>query len=159
LQATLDHARITLQVDVGYRDAVTPAPPTMDDPSLLPDLPTAPLRVYPKATVVAEKLHAICVLEITNSRMKDYFDLDLPLRDEAVDDGELRRAVTATFERRRSPLPADVPIGLSDAFGADAGKRSQWSAFLRKNRLDAVDLAIVVHRLRKRAARIGIPTP
>lgn len=159
LQATLDHARIALQVDVGYGDAVTPAPPTMDYPSLLPDVPTAPLRVYPKATVVAEKLHAICVLGITNSRMKDYFDLDLLLQDDAVDDDELRRAVAATFGRRHSPLPADLPVGLSDAFGADVGKRTQWAAFLRKNRLDATDLAAVVRRLRERAARIGIPTP
>jgi hypothetical protein len=159
LQATLDHARIALQVDVGYGDAVTPAPPTMDYPSMLPDVPTAPLRVYPKATVVAEKLHAICVLGITNSRMKDYFDLDLLLQDDAVDDGELRRAVAATFERRHSPLSTELPVGLSDAFGADATKRTQWAAFLRKNRLAATDLATVVRRLRERAARIGIPTP
>lgn len=62
---------------------------------------------------------------------------DLLLQDDAVDDDELRRAIAATFERRHSPLPADLPVGLSDAFGADVGKRTQWAAFLRKNRLDA----------------------
>jgi hypothetical protein len=66
MQATLDNARIALQVDVGFGDAVTPAPATMVYPCLLLDVPTAPLRIYPKATVVAEKLHAVCVLGINN---------------------------------------------------------------------------------------------
>jgi len=157
IRATLDNARIALQVDVGFGDAVTPAPPTIIYPSLLGDVPTAPLRVYPKATVVAEKLHAVCILGLTNSRMKDYFDLDLLLRDREVDDAELRSAVTATFQRRQSPIPAELPIGLSDAFAADPGKRTQWAAFLRKNRLDALELEAVVRRLRERAAMIGIP--
>jgi len=158
LHATLDNARIALQVDVGFGDAVTPAPPTMAYPSLLRDVPTAPLRVYPKATVVAEKLHAVCVLGLANSRMKDYFDLDMLLQDREVDDAELRRAVAATFQRRQSPLPTELPIGLSDAFAADTGKRTQWAAFLRKNRLDTDDLLAVVRRLRDRSAMIGIPT-
>ncbi|MCW5657124.1 MAG: nucleotidyl transferase AbiEii/AbiGii toxin family protein [Burkholderiaceae bacterium] len=157
IRATLDNARIALQVDVGFGDAVTPAPPTIIYPSLLPDVPTAPLRVYPKATVVAEKLHAVCILGLTNSRMKDYFDLDLLLHDPEVDDAELRSAVTATFQQRQSPVPAELPIGLSDAFAADPGKRTQWTAFLRKNRLDALQLEAVVRRLRERAAMIGIP--
>jgi hypothetical protein len=157
IQAALDNARIALQVDVGFGDAVTPAPPTMAYPGLLSDVPTAPLRVYPKATVVAEKLHAVCILGLTNSRMKDYFDLDLLLQDREVDDNELRHAVAATFQRRRSPLPAEVPIGLSDAFAADPRKRTQWAAFLRKNRLNPLDIEAVVRRLRERAAMIGIP--
>ena len=157
LRATLDGARIALQVDVGFGDAVTPAPQAATYPGLLPDVPTAPLRVYPKATVVAEKLHAVCMLGLTNSCMKDYFDLDLLVQDSEVDDAELRRAVAATFERRQFPAPEELPIGLSDAFATDLGKQAQWAAFLRKNRLDALDLGSVVHRIRDRAAKIGVP--
>jgi hypothetical protein len=157
LHAALDNARIALQVDVGFGDAVTPAPPTMAYPSLLRDVPTAPMRVYPKATVVAEKLHAVCILGLANSRMKDYFDLDLLLQDREVEDTDLRRAVAATFQRRQLPVPAELPIGLSDEFAADPSRRTQWAAFLRKNRLDALDLKSVVRRLRERAAMIGIP--
>ena len=158
IQATLDSARIALQVDVGFGDAVTPAPQTMVYPGLLRDVPTAPLRAYPKATVVAEKLHAVCPLGLTNSRMKDYFDLDLLLQDHELDDAELRKALIATFQRRQLPVPAELPKGLSDAFTADPGKRTQWAAFLRKNRLDGSDLEAVVRRIRDRAAAIGLPT-
>ena len=75
LRATLDGARIALQVDIGFGDVVTPAPEPIHYPVLLDDLPAPRLRAYPKYTVVAEKLHAICLLGMTNSRMKDYFDL------------------------------------------------------------------------------------
>jgi hypothetical protein len=33
------------------------------------------MRVYPTYTVVAEKYHAIVILGMANTRLKDYFDL------------------------------------------------------------------------------------
>ena len=46
LQAALDGARITLQVDIGFGDAVTPAPEAIHYPVLLDDLPAPQLRAY-----------------------------------------------------------------------------------------------------------------
>ncbi|WGT63668.1 nucleotidyl transferase AbiEii/AbiGii toxin family protein [Variovorax paradoxus] len=148
LQAKLDGARIALQVDIGFGDAVTPAPESVSYPVLLADLPAPQLRCYPKYTVIAEKLHAVCLLGMANTRLKDYFDLWVLLADHALETAELRRAVKATFERRKLAFPATIPSGLSDAFVQDAAKQSQWTAFLKKNRLDALDLAEVVARLR-----------
>lgn len=157
LRATLDAARIALQIDVGFGDAVTPAPTDTIYPSLLPDLPTATLRAYPKATVVAEKLHALCLLGMANSRMKDYFDLDHLLQDTTVDPDDLCRALMATFERRQTPLPSETPMGLSEAFASDSAKRTQWAAFLRKNRLPNQALEDVVRRLRQSCVDLGLP--
>lgn len=75
LRATLDNARCNLQLDVGVGDAVTPAPVEIEYPTLLDDLPRLRLRVYPRETVFAEKLEAMQVLGMANTRMKDYFDL------------------------------------------------------------------------------------
>ncbi len=155
LQARLDGARISLQADVGFGDVVTPGPVPVSFPLLLAGLPAPQLRAYPKATVIAEKLHAICLLGLANTRMKDYFDLDLLLQDDALDPAELRRAIEATFRRRKFPLPGDWPAGLSDVFAADLVKQAQRSAFLRKNRLQAVPLPAVVGRLRAGLSRIG----
>jgi predicted nucleotidyltransferase component of viral defense system len=148
LRATLDGARIALQVDIGFGDVVTPAPEPIHYPVLLDDLPAPRLRAYPKYTVVAEKLHAICLLGMTNSRMKDYFDLWVLLSEEDLAPDELRRAVEATFARRRLAMPADLPIGLSDAFAQDPIKQRQWAAFFKKNGLAPRELAEVVARLR-----------
>ncbi len=149
LQAKLDSARIALQVDIGFGDAVTPAPESVSYPVLLDDLPAPQLRTYPKFTVVAEKFHAMCLLGIVNTRMKDYFDLWILLSEDALETAELRRAIEATFNRRKLAIPSTLPSGLSDAFVQDAAKQRQWAAFLKKNRLDALDLAEVVMLLRR----------
>jgi predicted nucleotidyltransferase component of viral defense system len=155
LRATLDGARLLLQVDIGFGDAVTPGAQPIQYPTLLADVPAPALRAYPKATVVAEKLHAVSVLGMTNSRMKDFFDLWVLLHDATLDDVELRRAIEATFARRQTAMPSTQPIGLSDAFTADVIKQVQWRAFLKKNKLEMLDLGEVVRYVRERARQCG----
>ncbi|MEP6721399.1 MAG: nucleotidyl transferase AbiEii/AbiGii toxin family protein [Variovorax sp.] len=149
IRATLDGARIALQVDIGFGDAVTPAPEAISYPVLLENLPAPQLRAYPKYTVVAEKLHAICLLGMANTRMKDYFDLDVMLAESVLDPAGLRRAIAATFARRKTPVPAATPVGLSSAFAADVTKQMQWSAFTKKNRLETDSLGEVALRLKQ----------
>ena len=148
LLAKLDGARITLQVDIGFGDAVTPAPESVSYPVLLDDLPAPKLRSYPKYTVVAEKFQAVCLLGMANTRMKDYFDLWVLLTEGALEPTELRRAIDATFARRQLQVPDTTPSGLSHAFAQDAVKTAQWIAFLKKNRLQALNLMDVVTLLR-----------
>lgn len=154
--AKLDGARIALQVDIGFGDAVTPGPVSVSYPVLLADLPAPQLRAYPKYTVVAEKFHAVCLLGMSNTRLKDYFDLKVLFDDGGLDPLELQDAIKATFRRRQMPMPTALPAGLSDAFASDAAKRTQWNAFLKKNRLDALALAEVVAGLRDAFHKLGV---
>jgi hypothetical protein len=163
LVGLLAGARCPVQVDVGFGDAVTPAPEPIEYPTILPGLPAPRLRAYPRYTVVAEKLEALVSLGIANSRMKDYFDLWV-LASHANFDGDLlARAIRATFDRRATPIPDDVPFGLSEAFAQDAQKQTQWRAFLVRNALAPVVLADILDRLRSflmaplQAARTGVP--
>ncbi len=48
LRATLDGARLALQVDIGFGDAVTPEAQAITYPTLLGAVPAATLRAYPK---------------------------------------------------------------------------------------------------------------
>ena len=147
---------IALQVDIGFGDAVTPAPQEISYPVLLKDFPAPQLRAYPKYTVVAEKFHAVCLLGMTNTRMKDYFDLWVLLDDNALDPSEMRRAIEATFERRKMAMPTIMPVGLSDIFAVDTAKQLQWKAFLNKNRLNEVELKEVVNKLREKFHIAGV---
>ena len=156
IQAKLDGARIALQVDIGFGDAVNPEPEAISYPILLDDLPAPQLRAYPKYTVVAEKFQALCALGIANSRMKDYFDLWILMREDDLDLAELRRAIEATFARRQTVMPTETPVGLSDSFINDPTKQVQWRAFLRKNKLDAIELHDVVTLLREKFQKIGV---
>jgi len=147
LAATLGAARLRVQVDVGIGDAVVPSATWLDYPSLL-DLPRPRLRAYCAETVIAEKLHAIVALGSRNSRMKDYFDLQALAREGSLNASAVAEAIAATFERRKTPLPDTWPQGLSDEFASDATKRTQWRAFLEKNRLDAQPLDSVIQAVR-----------
>ncbi len=149
LDARLGSARIRLQIDVGFGDAVVPPPEPAEFPVLL-DQPAPRLRVYRRETVVAEKLQALVDLGLANSRMKDFFDLRFLAATFDFAGPELARAIEATFARRNTPVPRDVPTGLTDEFAADATKQTQWRAFLRRSGLDRGDLelAAVVGGLR-----------
>ena len=102
--AMIAGARLPIQVDVGFGDAVTPAPRQIEYPSLL-GMPTAKLKAYPPETVVAEKLEALVSLGVANSRMKDFFDLWAISRTFAFEGTVLVQAIKATFERRTTALP------------------------------------------------------
>ncbi len=148
----LARARSRTQIDVGFGDAVTPAPVEAVYPVLLDDLPAPRLRAYPVYTVVAEKLHAIALLGMTNSRLKDYLDLSVLLERETLDAGLLAQAIKATFDRRSMAIADALPMGLSDEFARDASRQLLWLAFLKKNALPPEPLAAVVERLRSSLA-------
>lgn len=97
-------------------------------PSLLDSAKTR-LKAYPRETVVAEKFQAIVALGMANSRMKDLYDLLALSRLFPFEGSTVAAAIRATFERRRTPVPARRPTGLSTAFVSDAQKIAQWRAF------------------------------
>ena len=130
--ARVTTAQVRLRVDVGFGDSITPEATVVDFPALL-DFPAPRLLAYPRETVVAEKLEAMVRLGMANSRMKDFYDIAVLARDFDFDGDVLVRAIRATFERRQTPLPAEVPVALTTAFADDSTKITQWSGFVRKS--------------------------
>jgi predicted nucleotidyltransferase component of viral defense system len=127
--------RINLQIDVGFGDIVTPAPQLMSLPALLADLPAPQLYAYNRETVIAEKFEAMVLLGIGNTRMKDFYDLWYLSQHFTFEGSLLGRAITATFDRRRTPIPTDTPLALTSEFADDETKQRQWVAFVRKGKL------------------------
>ena len=145
--ATIAGARLPIQIDVGFGDVITPEAIEIEYPTLL-DAPAPILRAYPPETVVAEKTEAIVSLGIGNSRMKDFYDLWTIAQTFAFDGDGLAEAIRRTFERRRTPLPEQVPVGLSASFALE--REIQWRAFLARDRLEVApaSLAHVIDDLR-----------
>jgi predicted nucleotidyltransferase component of viral defense system len=148
-EARLERARVPVRIDIGYGDAVTPAPTEIDYPTLLKS-PAPHLRAYPRETVVAEKLEAITSLGLTNSRMKDFYDLCMLARHFDFDGPTLADAIDATFKRRGTPLPAELPDGLTEAFIGRREVQTRWRAFRTRDRLsaDIVDFGQCVSEIR-----------
>ena len=147
LQARITTAKVRLQVDVGFGDAITPSPVVVEIPAVL-DFPAPRLRAYPRETVVAEKLEAAVNLGMANSRMKDFYDLLVLSRTFAFDEAVLVEAIRATFERRGTPFPDGLPVALRPEFWEDRAKNTQWSAFIRKSGATPVgDLAAAIQEI------------
>ncbi len=132
--AHLGKSVLPMQIDIGFADAITPAPEVIDYPVLL-DFPAPRLRAYPRETTVAEKFQAMVELGENNSRMKDFYDLWQMSRLFEFDGKVLCAAIRATFHRRGTTFGNETPVALTDAFGANGSKLTQWRAFLRKSRL------------------------
>jgi predicted nucleotidyltransferase component of viral defense system len=147
--AALAGARIPITVDIGFGDAVEPGVEDIDLPVLL-DMPSPHLRAYPPETVIAEKFHAMVVLGRANSRMKDYYDVWMLTSTFELGPERLRRAIAATFARRSTVIPPEVPDGLSDAFAADPAKQRQWDAFTRDLSGPIPELGFIVGDLRQK---------
>lgn len=160
--AHIGGAKVRLQVDVGFGDAVTPEPGSVEFPTLL-EFPAPVLRAYGRETVVAEKLEAMVQLGQANSRMKDFFDLHVLSRDFEFDGGVLVEAIRATFQRRGTSIPGSTPVALTSEFSEDPTKVLQWNAFMRKSHTPHIGeltevmgiVAVFVEEPLRRAARSG----
>ena len=120
-----------MQVDVGLGDAVFPEPQWIEYPSLL-DLPRPRLRAYRPESSIAEKLHAMIDLGSKNSRLRDFFDIHALAAVGTFEGTVLARAIASTFERRRTPVPTELPLPLTRVFAAIDGKGAQWAGFVRR---------------------------
>jgi hypothetical protein len=129
--AYLGEAQTSIQVDIGFGDAVTPEASEISYPTLL-DFPAPRIKAYPIQSVVSEKLQAMVVLGMANSRMKDFYDIWMIARRFDFDGKTLLEAIKATFHRRSTDIPKDIPTGLSEEFAMDAEKNRQWQAFLAR---------------------------
>ncbi len=132
--ARLGNARIPMQIDVGFNDIVTPAPEPVAYPSLL-GMHEPQLRGYNRDTLIAEKVEAMIKLGEINSRMKDFFDIWALSRSFPFELQSLAAAIDATC-RQRGTAVAGLPAILHRDSPAAADKQTQWSAFLRKNRIE-----------------------
>ncbi len=108
LQAKFGRIQDRVHIDVGVGDIVTPQslqvqlfqyrgkPMFENDISLL---------VYPIETIFAEKLETVISKGAANSRMKDYHDLYLLVREKRLDDPtKLKISLSQTFQNRGTTL-------------------------------------------------------
>jgi hypothetical protein len=145
----LHNARIPLQVDVGFGDAIHPVPEMVDFPVLLDASTPLRIKAYTRYTVVAEKFQAIVELGLANSRMKDFYDIWLLSRLFQFDTKILADSILSTFSRRSTPLPVSIPFAFTKEFFDDRQKVLQWKSFIKKTKpLDPIeDLSKLINEI------------
>ncbi len=144
LQATLGRARIQMQIDIGFGNAIEPPAIDVDYPALIGS-PAPSVRAYPQEAVVAEKLQAMVALGERNSRYKDFYDLWILAGQFPFNGARLSGAINATFTRRRTAISAALPAGLTPRFYVDDARAGQWRAYLTRSKVPGAppDFAVV----------------
>ena len=141
--AHLDTARQRVSMDIGFGDVVTPAPQELVFPTLIHTVPPAEIKAYSLETVVAEKFHAMIVLSLANSRMKDFFDVYRILLAGRIDEEVLSEAIRSTFANRETGYRENHPL-FTEEFFASKDRQSFWNGFLRKIRYhESIDFQTV----------------
>jgi predicted nucleotidyltransferase component of viral defense system len=144
--ATVDGAKIRVLIDIGFGDAVEPGITEIDLPVLL-DQPAPCLRAYRYETVIAEKFQAMVALGRANSRMKDFYDIWILARSLEFEGDRRARVIAATFARRKTEIPTELPDALTPEFADDQTKQQQWAGFLKDVAINPGTLAEVIEEL------------
>lgn len=117
LNATFEKMKDKIQIDIGVGDHVNPREENFHPfeykgrPIFAGEIS---LLVYPVETIFAEKLETLVSKGEVNSRMKDYHDIILMIRDpNLLDIKKLKGSVATTFESRGTTLR--IPIEFEEA--------------------------------------------
>ncbi|MBU4346888.1 MAG: nucleotidyl transferase AbiEii/AbiGii toxin family protein [Candidatus Omnitrophica bacterium] len=127
----LDRSRIPMQIDVGFGDIVYPKTKMIDYPVIL-DFPKPHLKGYPAESVISEKFEAMIKLGLLNSRMKDFYDIWLMMRQFDFNGTDITEALKKTFKHRKTDLPERKPLFAEEIYDEKSDRQTLWMAFLSK---------------------------
>lgn len=130
----LERSRIHMQIDVGFGDIIYPKPQVIDYPTIL-SLPKPHFKGYPVESVVSEKFEVMVKLGLLNSRMKDFYDIWLMIRQFNFNGSDFAEALKRTFEHRKTNIPEGKPLFAEEIYDEKSDRQALWKAFLRKSNI------------------------
>jgi len=133
--AQLDTIKQTIQIDIGFGDIITPDAIVILFPVLLKELDNPNILAYSIETIIAEKFHAMITLGNSNSRMKDFYDVYILLKNNNINEKTLQEAISQTFRHRNTDFVIDHEF-FTENFYRNTNREIRWKAFLRKMRTD-----------------------
>jgi len=129
----ISKTKISIQIDVGFGDIVSPEIEIMAYPTLL-DLPAPIIQTYSKESIIAEKFQAIVSLGYANSRMKDFYDIYALLNTYDFDYSILKEAIKETFDNRNTSF--DQIIAFEGDYATDPYRKSLWLSFMKAKKIE-----------------------
>lgn len=134
IEATLDNARIPIKVDITTGDEITPKEVVYTFDLLLEDR-SIDILAYNIESVIAEKFETILTRSITNTRMRDFYDIYilLKLQGHRIDHVLLSEAVRKTAEKRGSISALLDAQAILEEVRFDDGLQKHWVNYQRKN--------------------------
>lgn len=133
IESKLDTARIPLKIDITTGDKITPKE-ELHRYKLFLENRIIEIYSYNIETVLAEKLETIISRNVTNTRMRDFYDIYILLSVliEKISDSIFRDALKATADSRGSRKLLKDGEGVIDEVLSDDIMKSHWYRYQRK---------------------------
>lgn len=143
----LHTAKIPMQIDVGFSDKIVPSPTDIQYPTLL-QLPSPNLRGYNPETSIAEKLHAILTLGLTNTRMKDFYDIWTLIQKSQINQKKFGAVAREIFVHRNTPIQSK-PQAFTKRFYTNPKTLEQWNSFTKSINQKSISLEELILSLKE----------
>ena len=131
MDALLDGAVIPLKIDISTGDVITPREIAYSYKLMFEDR-TIHIMTYPIETVLAEKLETVISRSITNTRMRDFYDIHILLKSQNIDADILALALERTAKKRGNFNLLENAESVLKAVKSDEDMKRLWDIYQKK---------------------------
>lgn len=131
MDAVLDGAVIPLKIDISTGDVITPREVAYSYKLMFEDR-TIPIMTYPIETVLAEKLETVISRSITNTRMRDFYDIHILLKSQNINADILALALERTAKKRGNFNLLENAESVLKIVKSDEDMKRLWNIYQKK---------------------------
>lgn len=131
MEAVLDGAVIPLKIDISTGDVITPREMAYSYKLMFEDR-TIPIMTYPIETVLAEKLETVISRSITNTRMRDFYDIHILLKSQNINADILALALERTAKKRGNLNLLENAESVLKIVKSDEDMKRLWNIYQKK---------------------------
>ena len=131
MDAVLDGAVIPLKIDISTGDVITPREIAYSYKLMFEDR-TIPIMTYPIETVLAEKLETVISRSITNTRMRDFYDIHILLKSQNINADILALALERTAKKRGNFSILENVESVLKIVKSDEDMKRLWNIYQKK---------------------------
>ena len=133
MEAIMDGAVIPLKIDISTGDVITPEEISYSYKLMFEDR-TIPIMTYPVETILAEKLETVISRSITNTRMRDFYDIHILLQLHKIDYDIFTLALERTAKKRESLFLLENAENVLKAVNSSDDMKKMWTTYQKKFR-------------------------
>ncbi|MDR1695802.1 MAG: nucleotidyl transferase AbiEii/AbiGii toxin family protein [Endomicrobium sp.] len=131
IEAILDKTKQMIKIDVSTGDFVTPKEIKYDFQLMLEDRSIS-VMAYNVETVLAEKLETVIARGITNTRMRDFYDIYVLTKTHSFDKKIFRSALEKTSENRNTALQMAEADDIIETIEKNSLMVDLWKRYQKK---------------------------
>ena len=131
MDAVLDGAVIPLKIDISTGDVITPREIAYSYKLMFEDR-TILIMTYPIETVLAEKLETVISRSITNTRMRDFYDIHILLKSQNINADILALALERTAKKRGNFNLLENAESILKIVKSDEDMERLWNIYQKK---------------------------